>query len=711
MPNLPAGAQPRDLTTLAGRLSAAWDALNGRSFGPGVPLAVREPVGDSEPPLPPRQWQYPIAINSQTQPRRELTQLTPFEQLRNLAALYDVAAMCIGTRVEEMQGLGWSIAPKNWRDQPRLQAQIDQVTGFWKRPDRLSDFNSWLGIVLYDLFSIDALTLYKRPARDGSLYGLDPVDGATIKPLLDFRGRTVAYQQILYGYPETQFKRPSADEPDEELPIYTPTELLYRPRWNRSFTPYGFPPTEWIILRVNMALRKQTFDMAWFTDGNVPDALVSAPEGLMTPQQIQEFEEYFNAILEGQDAARRRMKFMPWGANVAWSKEFKHDPAIDRWMLGVTCAAYGVMPTELGFVEDVNRAQGEVQENINERRGLRPLAKWLKDAIFDPIIQDDLGAPDLQWQWIFGDDQDALEDAQIHGMDIQNGVITAAESRQMRYGDRLEPIAAVERHEEEDDDDERDEEEGEEQEGEEAGAGIEMAARPLSKAAMPPLDRASWDARAERVFKKTYTEQMTRVLDAIEAGEPAEIEIRVAALWPGEPNLVARAVQSFYDDLMLAAAIRVAENLPGGTDWNLVNETVLQKAREWALKFGGEMSATSERQTAQVITDWIASGGETPELVERVRKVWTGPRPDVAATTEVTRLFAQGEYAAYEASGIVSGYNVHNANDSLVRPSHRDAANGGPYPLSDTSHLPPINGDPNCRCWTSPVVMTPEEIA
>ena len=38
------------------------------------------------------------------------------------------------------------------------------------------------------------------------------VDGVV---LIDERGRTVAYQQIVHGFPETQFRRPSANEPTE----------------------------------------------------------------------------------------------------------------------------------------------------------------------------------------------------------------------------------------------------------------------------------------------------------------------------------------------------------------------------------------------------------------------------------------------------------------------------------------------------------------
>ena len=57
---------------------------------------------------------------------------------------------------------------------------------------------------------IDAATLYPRYNRGGSLYALDVIDGATIKPLIGEDGRAPeppdpAYQQILKGIPAADF--------------------------------------------------------------------------------------------------------------------------------------------------------------------------------------------------------------------------------------------------------------------------------------------------------------------------------------------------------------------------------------------------------------------------------------------------------------------------------------------------------------------------
>lgn len=247
MPAIPPGTQIRDLTTIAGRVGAAWDALNGRPFGPLPPLEPTPAATPETAITEPRQFQYPTGVNTIILPRREYAASTPqapFEQLRNLAALYDVAAICIASLVEEFQRKKWAIVPKDKR-RADLLARSDAVTAFWRKPDGLNDYATWLAMALYDVLTIDALSIYKRPNRGGGLYALEIVDGTTIKPLLDERGRTAAYQQVIYGRPESQFRRDGAEE---SLPIYAPDELMYRPRWARTNTPYGFPPTEWIVL-------------------------------------------------------------------------------------------------------------------------------------------------------------------------------------------------------------------------------------------------------------------------------------------------------------------------------------------------------------------------------------------------------------------------------------------------------------------------------
>ena len=115
-------------------------------------------------------------------------------------------------------------------------------------------------MVLEDLFVLDALALYVRRTVGGTLYAIEPIDGATIKRVLDDHGRTpmppaTAYQQVLKGMPAVD---------------YTRDELIYLPRNPRTHKIYGYSPVEQIVMTVNIALRRALHQLQFYTDGQHP---------------------------------------------------------------------------------------------------------------------------------------------------------------------------------------------------------------------------------------------------------------------------------------------------------------------------------------------------------------------------------------------------------------------------------------------------------
>jgi phage portal protein BeeE len=154
-------------------------------------------------------------------------------------------------------------------------------------------------MLLEDLLVIDAPTLYKRRTRGGALYALEVLDGATIKRLIDDWGRTPlpptpAYQQILKGIPAVDY---GADE------------LIYAPRNPRVHKAYGFSPVEQVQMSVNIALRRQIYQLQYYTEGNVPEALIGVPEN-WNPDQIRpvlgedQGREQMSVAVSARDTAR-----------------------------------------------------------------------------------------------------------------------------------------------------------------------------------------------------------------------------------------------------------------------------------------------------------------------------------------------------------------------------------------------------------------------
>lgn len=214
-------------------------------------------------------------------------------------------------------------------------------------------------------------------------------------------------------------------------------------------------------------------------------------------------------------------------------------------------------------------------------------------------------------------------------------------------------------------------------------------------------------AQARPIFAMVYSAQMERLLHGLDRVEPENVAAYFAAQFDGEPDLVNDAVADFYRDAAEQIAIDTLDGIDSPVTYDQIAAQLLATADARATWFAETMTQTSLEKTQAVIAKWQETGGTLPDLKEEVRKVWTGPRPDVAAVTESTNMSATARAVAWKESGVVWGYNVHTANDDRVRPSHTEVANNGPYPLSDTVHRPPINGDANCRCFTTPVLRNP----
>jgi SPP1 gp7 family putative phage head morphogenesis protein len=231
---------------------------------------------------------------------------------------------------------------------------------------------------------------------------------------------------------------------------------------------------------------------------------------------------------------------------------------------------------------------------------------------------------------------------------------------------------------------------------------------PVTKAAdAAPDESARVSARAtlERAIRAALNGQADRVLAAIrETGTAEGVRQALAALWPGEPAALARDVLPAYDRLIAAAYGAAAEALPTPADYGLVNADALALARARAQWWANSAAATSDKQVAQIIADWIATGGTLPDLVARVEQVtgyWAGDRVDVSTITEVTDVFARASRQAWEASGLVARYRVETSNDERVCPIC-GPRQGQSYPIADTANLPPYHG--RCRCWVVPEV-------
>lgn len=357
----------------------------GESMLPGAPL---EPYKGIMPAAGPRSWNFPIGWNVGRQSRSSTDQDVPtFQQLRTLARSYDGIQMCERVWMDLIGKVQMVIKPRpdlvsigDDEGNRKYQKDIAKYTKFFEKPDRQHYLQEWLRMAITDQLEIDALAIYMHPARDGSLYAMEIVDGTTVKPLLDDRGRRPdppypAYQQYLYG------GLPGA--------WLDSRQMLYVRESPRSDSPYGISRVERIITRVNQALRKQQKDLARYTDGNIPAGILELPPGdtEWTSDQVQAYQQMFDALLAGNDAYRSRIKVMPPGTQYTGTDEKEIAAEFDKFLLNIAVADFGLSMADLSFTEDVNKSSGDSQENMTIRRTMLPLLNTY-GTIFIQVIKD-----------------------------------------------------------------------------------------------------------------------------------------------------------------------------------------------------------------------------------------------------------------------------------------------------------------------------------
>ena len=282
-------------------------------FAPGAPITPTP--GLTAPDGGPRQWAYPVGYNIAQRPRA--TETTSFEQLRNLAALYDGIQICervyfdLLGRLElrvlpraELLAEGEDAAAPRWREPAR---RIEALAR--KRPTapRTCARGSWPSCATC-WRSTPSPSTRAAPAPATSTRS-NSIAGESIKPLLDD------------GWPPAAAAR---------------ARLSAVPLWHRP--PAAIPSTSWTTCarppapRASMASRASSASSCASTrrcasrtstspaspTASTPLGFIEPPASLnWTPEQLETFERAFNGLLAGNDAWRVRAQSAAAGRELA----------------------------------------------------------------------------------------------------------------------------------------------------------------------------------------------------------------------------------------------------------------------------------------------------------------------------------------------------------------------------------------------------------
>ena len=132
---------------------------------------------------------------------------------------------------------------------------------------------------------------------------------------------------------------------------YSARDIIYRPRNVRAHRVYGYSPVQQVLMTVNIALRRQMWQLDYYSEGSVPDALIGVPNS-WTPDQIKQFQDYWDTEFAGDLARRRKAKFVPGdtAARVVQTKEPEH-----------SCPDFEVRPRSRRAICELSKSKGHEQ--------------------------------------------------------------------------------------------------------------------------------------------------------------------------------------------------------------------------------------------------------------------------------------------------------------------------------------------------------------
>ena len=430
--------------------------MSGVPFGPGQPIlpgAINPLRPDGRP--DPRRYEYQVAQNLNIGSEQKLVQ---FKTLRGAAEQIDIARRCIEVLKAKISGMDWDIVISENASEKiiaeiggdhtramstarqKFSEDIYRLRSFWENPDRSNGltFIDWMMMALEEILVLDAWAIWPQKTVGGDLYGFQILDGSTIKPMLDDRGMRpmppqAAYQQILYGFPRTEFQA-NSDDPNADGE-FTSDDLSYFVRNRRANSVYGSSPVERALPLLDLYLRRQQWLRAEYTDGVTPEMMLTSDADFGNdPLVMKQYENIINDNLAGQTEQRKRALILPAGLTPQFYEGYgeKFKSALDEYLITSITGHFGVLPTEIGFsakggLGASGHQAGEAQ--AAQSIGVAPLAQWISRMLTN-ISYTYLGMPrELEFKFMIEDAHDTEQEAKKSDLEVRGGAKTLNERR------------------------------------------------------------------------------------------------------------------------------------------------------------------------------------------------------------------------------------------------------------------------------------------
>ncbi len=380
-----------------------------------------QPVAPFGPPsiVDAREWDYPTGYNLEIVNRH----IVLGEMLRGIVRGSGIIANELSARVDELVSLPWKFVLKNPAKGVKSEEdpRIKELNAFFKMPDRKIPYPQWMEMIFRERYTIDAATVYIWKNRAGTKpYALEVIDGNTIVPKIDDRGRipdwpSLAYVQIVKGLPMDNF---------------TEREIVYMPRHRWAQMPiFGYSEVEQILMEATQQVRKTMYMLNFWNEGTCPDVMVCCPEN-WTAEQIALWQGTFDALMSGNLKLKSKMRFIPGGGKPFEMKGSAGDllkSEYDEWMARIVCRAFRTDPKP--YIKDPQpKANAEEFSQQMRAQGLNGEMLWWS-AFMERLIYLGWGWDDIGHVFDTNEETAANDQATIDTSHLADGMRTVNELR------------------------------------------------------------------------------------------------------------------------------------------------------------------------------------------------------------------------------------------------------------------------------------------
>jgi phage portal protein BeeE len=285
-------------------------------------------------------------------------------------------------RKTQVSSAEWDIVPYDQR-KPWSKRQAQAIKRMFQTPNPQNDsYRTFIEPIIEDLLTLDAGCVEKVRNLTGELVEMWPVNAEWVRVNAMWEGdpRSARY----FWYPDGY----------REKARWRNDDFVYMMANPRTDSPVGLPPLETLRAAVEAELAAHEYNRRQ-VENAAPDGIINLGEGF-TEKQVDRFREYF----ESEVAGRGPLGFLGGTKDPGFIKfrDSNRDQQFLEWQIYLVrkiAVVYGVTPQDLGVTFDVNRSTSEIQLQVSEDRGLRPLMSLIQEYLTEEVVWDDsFGGPD-----------------------------------------------------------------------------------------------------------------------------------------------------------------------------------------------------------------------------------------------------------------------------------------------------------------------------